>query len=52
MFNTNNLNGALYPLHSHLNHSCKPNANATDVKGRRTEVTGKLLSTKLIKSGC
>ena len=38
MFNTNNLNGGLYLLHSHLNHSCQPNAKAVDVRGRLAEL--------------
>lgn len=40
MFNTNNLNGALYPLYSHINHSCQPNANAVDANGRMADLTG------------
>lgn len=40
MYNTNNLNGGLFLLHSHLNHSCAPNARAIDVRGRAAELTG------------
>ena len=40
MFNTNNLNGALYPLHTHINHSCRPNSKAVDTKNKLSEVTG------------
>ena len=40
MFNTNNLNGALYPLHTHINHSCEPNAKANDSPGRLADVSG------------
>jgi hypothetical protein len=40
MYNTNNLNGGLFLLHSHLNHSCAPNARVIDVRGRAAELTG------------
>jgi SET domain len=40
MFSANNLNGALYPLHSHINHSCQPNAKTVDENGRMAELTG------------
>ena|SRR5436305_4101991 len=40
MFNTNNLNGALYLLHSHINHSCQPNSRTIDVKERLADLTG------------
>jgi hypothetical protein len=40
MFNTNNLNGALYPLHTHINHSCRPNAKAVDTRNKFSDVTG------------
>jgi len=40
MFNTNNLNGGLYPLHTHLNHCCAPNAASHDVLGRLDKLTG------------
>ena len=39
MFNTNNLNGALYPLHTHINHSCRPNAKAVDTRNKFSDVT-------------
>jgi len=38
MFNTNNINGALYPLHTHINHSCSPNTKVVDTPGRLAEV--------------
>src|SRR5271163_4858452 len=41
MFNTNNLNGTLFPLHTHLNHSCEPNAKAIDTPGRLADVSGR-----------
>ena len=40
MFNTNNLNGALFPLHTHLNHSCEPNTKVIDSPGRLADVSG------------
>lgn len=40
MFNTNNLNGGLYLLHSHLNHSCQPNVKVIDTKGRLSQLSG------------
>jgi SET domain len=49
MFNTNNLNGALYPLHSHINHSCQPNAKAIDLKGRLSEINGFIFLSELIE---
>ena len=42
MFNTNNLNGALYTLYSHINHSCLPNSRAIDTWGRLGELSGML----------
>jgi SET domain-containing protein len=46
MFNTNNLHGALYLLHSHLNHSCQPNTRAIDVRGRLAELSGTIFVDK------
>ena len=43
MYNTNNLNGGLFLLHSHLNHSCAPNARVINVRRRAAELTGTLL---------
>jgi hypothetical protein len=48
MFNTNNLNGALYPLHTHINHSCSPNTKVVDTPGRLAEVNGISLCVVLI----
>lgn len=48
MYNTNNLHGALYPLHTHLNHSCRPNSKVVDTLGRLAEIIGNRFLAKLI----
>ena len=43
MYNTNNIQGALYPLQTHLNHSCVPNAKTVmSSRGRLAEINGML----------